>query len=346
MNGLSASRWSPSTTIRTWAASVNTCTSSHARHAAAGTTSTSSRRTFPALKSSRMSFASGEASLCTATDRRRASRWAGISVATCETCSVAVATTSSTCIRRSRRCFRSSRLKKRLSVIGTFHTYFDKSIGYTLGRRFFQKRLDMLASAIAVSNSTTVALNRYFEADWQIIPNGIDTDVFHPSVAPPPGITRDVPTILFLGRFDPRNGLSTLIDSFRRVKGRGKEAHAKRGSSSLATDRFASITTSKPTATKTSGSLAPFSKVVRAITPIALSTPAPPPKRRSASPSSRRWPARRPSSAPTSLASAMSSSMDAKHSWFRAAIVTLSLIHSCGCSMTKDWPFNSEPRAA
>src|SRR3982074_3702322 len=37
-------------------------------------------------------------------------------------------------------------------VVGTFHTYFDRSVGYTLGRRFFQKRLDMLSSAIAVSN--------------------------------------------------------------------------------------------------------------------------------------------------------------------------------------------------
>jgi phosphatidyl-myo-inositol alpha-mannosyltransferase len=106
-------------------------------------------------------------------------------------------------------------------VVGTFHTYFDRSMGYTLGRRFFQKRLDMLSAAVAVSHSTTVALNRYFEADWQIIPNGIDTDVFHPHAPPPPGVEKDVPTILFLGRFDPRNGLTTLIDSFRRVKGKG-----------------------------------------------------------------------------------------------------------------------------
>ncbi len=113
-------------------------------------------------------------------------------------------------------------------VVGTFHTYFDRSVGYTLGRRFFQKRLDMLSAAVAVSNSTTVALNRYFEADWQIIPNGIDTDVFHPSAPPPPGMTRDVPTILFLGRFDPRNGLTTLIESFRKVKGRGNRGREAR----------------------------------------------------------------------------------------------------------------------
>ena len=113
-------------------------------------------------------------------------------------------------------------------VIGTFHTYFDKSVGYTLGRKFFQKRLDMLSAAVAVSNSTTVALNRYFEADWQIIPNGIDTDVFHPNAPPPPGLKNGVPTILFLGRFDPRNGLTTLIDSFRRVKGKGNRGRQAR----------------------------------------------------------------------------------------------------------------------
>jgi phosphatidylinositol alpha-mannosyltransferase len=113
-------------------------------------------------------------------------------------------------------------------VVGTFHTYFDRSFGYTIGRRFFQKRLDMLSAAIAVSNSTTVALNRYFDADWQIFPNGIDTDVFHPSAPPPPGISNDTPNILFLGRFDPRNGLTTLIDSFRRVKAKGTRGRQAR----------------------------------------------------------------------------------------------------------------------
>ena len=109
-------------------------------------------------------------------------------------------------------------------VVGTFHTYFDRSRGYSLLNDFFQRRLDMLAAAICVSHSTTVALERYFSAAWRIIPNGIDTDVFHPSVGAPPAIRKDVPSILFLGRFDPRNGLSTLIDSFRRVKGKGRQA--------------------------------------------------------------------------------------------------------------------------
>ncbi|HVZ77305.1 MAG TPA: glycosyltransferase family 4 protein [Gemmatimonadaceae bacterium] len=109
-------------------------------------------------------------------------------------------------------------------VVGTFHTYFDRSLGYKLFNRYMQRRLDKLSAAIAVSHSTTVALNRYFKADWRIIPNGIDAHVFRPDVPPPPEIRTDVPSILFLGRFDPRNGLDTLIDAFKRVKARGRRA--------------------------------------------------------------------------------------------------------------------------
>jgi phosphatidylinositol alpha-mannosyltransferase len=109
-------------------------------------------------------------------------------------------------------------------VVGTFHTYFDRSFFYTIGNRYFQKRLDQLHAAIAVSHSTTIALNRYFEANWTIVPNGIDTDVFHPHVARPAALRTDVPVILFLGRFDPRNGLTTLIDSFKKVRGKNREA--------------------------------------------------------------------------------------------------------------------------
>ncbi len=109
-------------------------------------------------------------------------------------------------------------------VIGTFHTYFDRSVAYGLFKRYFQRRLDKLSAAIAVSHSTTVALERYFEADWQIIPNGIDVDVFTPHAPRPPEIRTDVPSILFLGRFDPRNGLDTLIEAFGRVKARGRAA--------------------------------------------------------------------------------------------------------------------------
>jgi phosphatidylinositol alpha-mannosyltransferase len=110
------------------------------------------------------------------------------------------------------------------AVVGTFHTWFEKSHLFALARAPLQRRLDRMSAAIAVSHSTTLALSRYFEADWKIIPNGVDLDAFRPGAPPPPGIRPDVPAFLFVGRLDPRNGLKTLIDAFRKISTSGRRA--------------------------------------------------------------------------------------------------------------------------
>src|SRR5690349_18195548 len=104
-------------------------------------------------------------------------------------------------------------------VIGTFHTYFDYSVGYALGAPYFQRRMSKLAAAVAVSPTVVEAHDRYFAAEWTQIPNGVDTQLFSPSAERPMGIRTDVPSVLFLGRFDPRNGLGSLIDAFKRIRG-------------------------------------------------------------------------------------------------------------------------------
>ena len=105
-------------------------------------------------------------------------------------------------------------------VMGTFHTNFGRPVGYQLTRGYFQRRLERLAAAICVSPTAARANERYFQADWKIIPNGIDVSEFHPGAPRPPQIHPEIPTILFLGRFDPRNGLATLIEAFRKVRGK------------------------------------------------------------------------------------------------------------------------------
>ena len=104
-------------------------------------------------------------------------------------------------------------------VVGTFHTYFDYSVGYSLGRRYFQRRLARLAAAVAVSPTVVEAHERYFTTDWTHIPNGVDTQLFSPDAPRPMSIRPDVPSVLFLGRFDPRNGLASLIEAFKRIRG-------------------------------------------------------------------------------------------------------------------------------
>jgi phosphatidylinositol alpha-mannosyltransferase len=110
-------------------------------------------------------------------------------------------------------------------VVGTFHTDLpQRSALYSILRGYCQARLSRLDAAIAVSPTAARALNRHFDVDWHIIPNGVDTTLFHPHAPPPAGLASDVPTVLFLGRFDPRNGLGTLIDAFMHVRGRQREA--------------------------------------------------------------------------------------------------------------------------
>jgi phosphatidylinositol alpha-mannosyltransferase len=96
-----------------------------------------------------------------------------------------------------------------LPVVATFHSWFARSALCRFFRRPLQRRLDRLAATIAVSEPVVAAHARYFEADWEIIPNGVDVEFFSPdgrSEGRGAG-----PSLLFLGRLDPRNGLDTVI---------------------------------------------------------------------------------------------------------------------------------------
>ena len=95
------------------------------------TTSTSSRRTFRAPARSRMSSGSATASRFTPTGRRPGSPGDSSYGRTCVVCSVSDSTTSSTSIRRSVRSLPVLAIEEAdCPVVGTFHTYFDRSFFY------------------------------------------------------------------------------------------------------------------------------------------------------------------------------------------------------------------------
>jgi phosphatidyl-myo-inositol alpha-mannosyltransferase len=97
-----------------------------------------------------------------------------------------------------------------LPVVATFHSWFNGSALCRIFRRPLQRRLDRHAAAIAVSQPVVEAHARYFDADWKIIPNGVDTSFFRP--ASPDWSSEDRSAeLLFLGRLDPRNGLDTVL---------------------------------------------------------------------------------------------------------------------------------------
>ena len=100
-----------------------------------------------------------------------------------------------------------------IPVVATFHSWFPRSVLYRTFRRSLQRRLDRHSATIAVSAPVVDALSRYFKADWEIIPNGVDTGYFHPNGRKVTDAFVRGPRLLFLGRLDPRNGLDTAIDA-------------------------------------------------------------------------------------------------------------------------------------
>jgi len=104
-----------------------------------------------------------------------------------------------------------------IPVVATFHTWFERSLGYAVFRRPLQRLLDGHAATIAVSAPVVDVLSRYFRADWEIIPNGVDTDFFRPNGRRPGDALATGPRLLFLGRIEPRNGLGTVLDAMPRI---------------------------------------------------------------------------------------------------------------------------------
>jgi len=110
-----------------------------------------------------------------------------------------------------------------IPVVATFHSWFATSALLRIFRRPLQRRLDRHAAVMAVSQPVIDAHSRYLEADWEIVPNGVDTEFFRAD-ARPQG-PRGCPELLFLGRLDPRNGLDTVLVAMGRVLEERPGAH-------------------------------------------------------------------------------------------------------------------------
>jgi phosphatidyl-myo-inositol alpha-mannosyltransferase len=104
-------------------------------------------------------------------------------------------------------------------TVGTVHSVVPE--GYKLLRamrpllQIVFRRLD---ERISVSPAVGKSIGPYFpDLSFRTIPNGIDTDFFSPAA---PAVTRvdDKRTIIFVGRFDPRNGVKHMIGAFTALR--------------------------------------------------------------------------------------------------------------------------------
>ncbi len=103
-------------------------------------------------------------------------------------------------------------------TVGTFHSVFSPGPLLDVFGRAMRTSIGRLDGKVVVSEACIGSLVPYFPYDYTVIPNGIDERHFTPDADPIEHLRDGRMNILFLGRFDPRNGLGTMIDAFVRVR--------------------------------------------------------------------------------------------------------------------------------
>jgi len=105
--------------------------------------------------------------------------------------------------------------------VGTFHAAQGKP-GYNFGRPIstwmLHRRARKLHGHIAVSKPAVDYISRYVPAEYEIIPNGVDTHFFRPDVTPMEQYTDGKLNIVFLSRLEFRKGVNYLLKAFLEVK--------------------------------------------------------------------------------------------------------------------------------
>lgn len=106
-------------------------------------------------------------------------------------------------------------------VAGTFHASFQPGPLWDLLYRGLRPASGRVAAKldvrIAVSDEARRSIGRYFPGPYELIPNGVDCTRFSPDVPQLPEAIAGGPTVLFVGRADPRKGLPVLLEAFRLV---------------------------------------------------------------------------------------------------------------------------------
>lgn len=104
-------------------------------------------------------------------------------------------------------------------AVATFHASAERSLIYGLASPLLSRLLRRLKSRIAVSEAARSLVARYFPSDCELIPNGIDLKSFE-LASPLAALAGTDPLVLFVGRNEPRKGLSVAVkamDLVRRV---------------------------------------------------------------------------------------------------------------------------------
>lgn len=102
--------------------------------------------------------------------------------------------------------------------VGTFHAVHGRFRNYGWSHPILKHWFKKLDGCIAVSPVAQQYVGRFFDADYNIIPNGIDVDFFSTPKEPVEGLDDGKLNILFVGRMEKRKGLRYLLEAYGRLK--------------------------------------------------------------------------------------------------------------------------------
>ncbi|MPZ48580.1 MAG: glycosyltransferase [Dehalococcoidia bacterium] len=109
--------------------------------------------------------------------------------------------------------------------VGTFHTWREGPhlpyIAIWPLVLYWNRHLD---GHVAVSEAARKTIGRYVPADYQVIPNGVDFMRFAGEMPVPPSLDDERPTVLFVGRIEARKGIPYLLEAFKTVQHRVRDA--------------------------------------------------------------------------------------------------------------------------
>lgn len=98
--------------------------------------------------------------------------------------------------------------------IMTFHASAPDRKWHRYFARLIREYINKIDATIAVSNLAKETMTRHIPCENTIIPNGVDTDRFSPSVKGYERFQDGKFNILFIGRLEPRKGLKYLLQAF------------------------------------------------------------------------------------------------------------------------------------
>lgn len=111
-------------------------------------------------------------------------------------------------------------------TVGTFHAasysniYSTSQLAYASTYPLLRPLFRRLAGCIAVSTAARQFVQRYFPADYRIIPNGVSLERFGPQIAPLAQYMDGRANILFVGRFEKRKGAKYLLRAIPFIRAR------------------------------------------------------------------------------------------------------------------------------